>query len=84
MPWLHIADVVAAEAAARGFRKLGLTGTRWLVESQVYPEKLAARGIELLRRTRGARGHQPFHQGGTGPGCSQPEAVACFQRIMGR
>src|SRR5215510_16374496 len=25
-PWLHIAEVVAAEAAARGFRRLGLTG----------------------------------------------------------
>jgi aspartate racemase len=39
LPWLHIAEVVAAEAAARGFRRLGITGTRWLVESDVYPEK---------------------------------------------
>ena len=45
LPWLHIADVVAAEAEARGHRRLALTGTRWLVESQVYPEKLAARGL---------------------------------------
>ena len=36
-PWLHIADVVAAEAAARGFRRIGLTGTRWLVDGAVYP-----------------------------------------------
>ncbi|MDX1423472.1 MAG: amino acid racemase [Kiloniellales bacterium] len=48
-PWLHIAEVVAAEAAARGFRTLGLLGTRWLVESEVYPEKLAARGLSCLR-----------------------------------
>ena len=47
--WLHIAEVVAAEAAARGFRRLGLTGTRWLVESEVYPEKLAARGLGYVR-----------------------------------
>src|SRR6185369_6031584 len=33
LPWLHIAGVVADEAAARGFRRVGLTGTRWLVES---------------------------------------------------
>jgi aspartate racemase len=36
-PWLHIAEVVAAEALARGYRRLGLTGTRWLVDSAVYP-----------------------------------------------
>ena len=48
-PWLHIAQVAADEAFARGFRKLGLTGTRYLVESEVYPEKLAARGLEFVR-----------------------------------
>src|SRR5215472_18289608 len=35
--WLHIAEVVAEEAVKRGFRRLGLTGTRWLVESEIYP-----------------------------------------------
>jgi len=49
VPWLHIAEVVAAEAAARGFQRLGLTGTRWLVESDVYPGKLTARGLEFVR-----------------------------------
>ena len=48
-PWLHIAEIVAAEAAARGFRRLGLLGTPWLVASEVYPEKLAARGLEFVR-----------------------------------
>src|SRR5687768_4559718 len=33
LPWLNIAAVVADEAVARGFRRVGLTGTRWLVES---------------------------------------------------
>jgi aspartate racemase len=49
LPWLHIAEVVAADAVERGFRRLGLTGTRWLVESEVYPEKLGARGLDYLR-----------------------------------
>ncbi len=49
LPWLHIAEEVAAAAAARGFRRLGITGTRWLVESEVYPAALAARGIEAVR-----------------------------------
>jgi aspartate racemase len=49
LPWLHIADVVADEAVRRGFRRVGLTGTRWLVDSDVYPERLAARGLEYVR-----------------------------------
>src|SRR5215470_7688937 len=49
LPWLHIAEVVAAEAAARGYKRLGLTGTRWLVKSGVYPEKLAALGLDFMR-----------------------------------
>jgi aspartate racemase len=48
-PWLHIAEVVAEEAAARGFRRVGILGTRWLTDSDVYPEKLGARGIEWQR-----------------------------------
>ncbi len=49
LPWLHIAEEVAAQAVERGFRRLGITGTRWLVESEVYPEKLAARGLAYER-----------------------------------
>ena len=48
-PWLHIAQVVATEAARRGWRRVGLAGTRWLVESEVYPEQLAALGLECVR-----------------------------------
>ena len=55
LPWLHIAEVVAAEAQARKFQRVGLTGTAWLVRSEVYPEKLAARGIEYLRPTDAER-----------------------------
>ncbi len=49
LPWLHIAEVVAAEAAGRGLRRLGLTGTRWLIQGEVYPERLAAQGLEYVR-----------------------------------
>ncbi len=49
LPWLHIAEVVAAEAVARGYRRLGLLGTAWLVASAVYPDKLAAQGLECVR-----------------------------------
>src|SRR5262245_37279143 len=49
LPWLRIAEVVADEAAARGYKRLGLTGTRWLVKSGVYPEKLTALGLDFMR-----------------------------------
>jgi aspartate racemase len=49
LPWLHIAEVVAAQAAARGFRRVGVLGTRWLVDSEVYPQALAAAGLEAVK-----------------------------------
>jgi aspartate racemase len=51
LPWLHIAEVVAERALERGFRRLGLLGTRWLLESEIYPEKLAAHHMQCLRPT---------------------------------
>jgi len=49
LPWLHIAEEVASEAARQGYRRLGILGTRYLVESDVYPGKLEAQGIEFRR-----------------------------------
>jgi aspartate racemase len=40
MPWQHIAQVVAREAARRGFTCLGVLGTRYLMEGPVYPKAL--------------------------------------------
>jgi aspartate racemase len=82
-PWLHIAAVVAAEAAARGFRRVGLTGTRWLVESEVYPEKLVARGLEYLRP--GPAERNEIHRiimDELVCGVFKPEGVAYFQRVI--
>lgn len=47
IPWLHIAEVVAADAASRGMRHLGVLGTRYLMEGPVYREKLGACGIAM-------------------------------------
>ncbi len=49
LPWLHIAEEVACVAGARGYRRLGLMGTHWLVDSAVYPEKLAAYALECRK-----------------------------------
>ena len=46
MPWLHIAEEVSIVAAQRGFRRLLILGTRFLMEGPVYPTKLRAMGIE--------------------------------------
>lgn len=48
IPWLHIAEVVATEAKSRGFSKLAITGTKYLMTSPVYPDALANRGIQFL------------------------------------
>jgi aspartate racemase len=82
-PWLHIAEVVAAEAAARGYRRVGLTGTRYLVESAVYPEKLTARGLELVRPSAPDReAINTIIMDELVYGVFKPDAVACFQRVM--
>src|SRR5262249_30300391 len=38
IPWLHIAHAVAQEARAHKFSRLGILGTRYLMEGPVYPE----------------------------------------------
>jgi aspartate racemase len=85
LPWLHIAESVAAQAAERGFRRLGLTGTRWLVDSAVYPEKLQARGMVCVRPSDAERDEiNRIIMDELVYGVFKPEAIACFQRVMGR
>lgn len=45
LPWLHIATPVTQAAVERGFKQLGLLGTRFLMEGPVYPEALKPHGI---------------------------------------
>jgi aspartate racemase len=85
LPWLHIADVVATEAAQRGLRRLGLTGTRWLVESDVYPDKLTARGLEYVRPNADEREEiNRIIMSELVYGSFTPAAVAYFQQVMSR
>ena len=55
LPWIHIAEVVASTAAERGYERVGVLGTRWLVDSDVYPERLSAFGIEAVLPTDAER-----------------------------
>lgn len=85
LPWLHIAEVVADEAVRRGDRRLGLTGTRWLVDSAVYPDKLSARGLTFQRPSDAERDEiDRIIMEELVYGQFKPEAVAYFQAVMDR
>ena len=85
LPWLHIAEVVAGQAEERGFKRLAITGTKWLVESEVYPQKLTARGLEFLRPTEQEREQiNRFIMDELVYGVTMPQSVAYFQQVIGR
>lgn len=54
-PWLHIARVVATEARRRGHARLGILGTRYLMEGPVYGEACQAHGLTSCIPDRRAR-----------------------------
>jgi aspartate racemase len=84
-PWLHIAEVVADEAVRRGFGRLGVTGTRWLVESEVYPGKLTARGLDFVRPSADERDEiNRIIMDELVYGVFRPEGIAAFQGVIGR
>jgi aspartate racemase len=85
LPWLHIAQVVAQEAKQRGFGRIGITGTKWLVESDVYPQQLAAAGLDFLRPAAEERvAINRFIMDELVAGVRTPEAIAYFQQVMAR
>ncbi len=85
LPWLHIADVLVAEAVVRGFHRLGVLGTRWLVESNVYPDRLKSAGLDYVlpdADERAAINRIIMDE----LVCSvfTPEAIAYHQRVIAR
>ena len=85
LPWLHIAAVVAEQAVDRGFRRLGITGTRWLVDSEVYPKKLSERGVDYMRPSVSEREEiNRIIMDELVYGIFKAEAVAYFQQVIGR
>src|SRR5258708_14844740 len=85
LPWLHIAHGVAAEAERRGFKRIAITGTRWLTESDVYPEKFAQRSLGYMRPGLTEREEiNRIIMDELVCGVFKPEAVAYFQKLIGR
>lgn len=78
LPLLHIAEVVAAEADRRRFRKPGLLGTKWLVQSEVYPAAyVRPRPDEREELSRIIMDELVC-------GVFKPEGVAYYQRVIER
>jgi aspartate racemase len=85
LPWLHIAQCVAEEADARGFERIAITGTRWLTESEVYPQKFAERSLGYMRPHLAEREEiNRIIMDELVRGVFRPEAVAYFQKVIGR
>jgi aspartate racemase len=78
LPWLHIADAVGEEAAARGFRRVGLLGTRWLVTGPVYPSRYMRPDVEERAELNRIIMDELVC------GVFRPEAVAFHQRVIAR
>ena len=69
----------------RGFHRLGLLGTRWLVGSEIYPEKLAPHRLEYLRPRPNEREElNRIIMEELVYGVFKPEAVAYHQRLIER
>jgi aspartate racemase len=85
LPWLHIAEVVAAQAVHLGVRTLGLTGTRWLLESEVYPQKLQALGLRYVRPDAEQRAEiNRIIMDELVCGIFKSDSVTYFQRLIGQ
>jgi aspartate racemase len=48
VPFLHIVDAIADRALERGWSRLGVLGTRWVMEEDFYVGRLARRGLEVV------------------------------------
>jgi aspartate racemase len=82
-PWLHIAEVVAEAAERRGFRKIGITGTKYLTDSEVYPAALSARGFAYVRpETEEREEINRIIMEELVYGIFKPEAISYFQQVI--
>jgi aspartate racemase len=51
IPLIHIVDAARDAAVSAGYRRLGLIGTRFVMESDLYPARLAPAGLEVVLPT---------------------------------
>ena len=83
-PWVHIAEEVSAEARRRGFKRLAILGTRFLMEGVVYQSKLAPEciGYRVPNTEQRARINQIIYDELV-HARFMPESRAYFQNVIG-
>ncbi len=85
LPWLHIAEEVAAIAVQRGYRRVGITGTDWLMGSEVYPAVLRSKGLDFALPNAEDRARlNSIIMDELVCGIIKPESVREFLAIIGR
>jgi aspartate racemase len=85
LPWLHIAGMVADEAVARGFRRIGILGTRYVMEGDLYPKALESRSLAWARPDAAEREKiNRFIYDELVRGVCSPEATAYHQQVIAR
>jgi aspartate racemase len=55
IPLIHIVDAARDAAARAGYRRLGMLGTRFVVESDLYPLRFASAGMAIVVPTEPER-----------------------------
>jgi aspartate racemase len=55
IPLIHIVDAARDAASRVGYRRLGLLGTRFVVDSDLYPSRFASAGIAIVVPTEDER-----------------------------
>lgn len=85
LPWLHIVGVVADEAVRRGLHRVGVLGTRYTMESNLYQDRFTARGLEAVRPLPEERdGINRFIYDELVRGVCSPEATTFHQQVIAR
>lgn len=78
LPWIRIVDAVTDDVASRGFSRPGLTGTRWLVNSTVYPADYVRPNLEDRDEVNRIIMDELVQ------GVFKPESVAAIQGVIAR
>ena len=83
-PWIHIAEEVTREARTQGYKRIGILGTKFLMEGPVYSSKLAPAGIEhrIPNRADRERINRIIYDELV-YGRFLPESRAYFQQVIG-
>src|SRR5258706_3058731 len=83
IPLIHIVDAARDAAASAGFRRLGLIGTRFVMESDLYPARLGPAGLDVVLPTPDEREHvHAIYFGELVEGVIRDESRAALREIV--